>query len=488
MKFSLFKKSADDDDDFDDSDLSDEEGGPSFFASLFKKRGAADSYEDDGDAADDGDGEEENDRRGWVLVAGIFLVVGVIGAAVGYYLVSGGDENRRIEAPPPPQIPGEAAGNTTVSMPMPPRRGPESPSSALLTPPGGNAANRRPWLKGTDMPPEAGAVSVPDTAKPPPPDDAAPASGGALPAPERPVSPSRIADPVSPPLEEGGKVPTFSSLPVPPKSEPLLPVHDPELSVKGPQGVLPVVTAQGKSSINTYARPFKGDVSKPRVSIVVAGLGLDRESTEAAIERLPADVTLAFSPYSPNVKSWIERARAAGHEALLELPMEPSGYPLRDPGPLGLSTLVSPQENAVRLDKVLGKGGAYVGVLATMGDRFLSSPSQILPILLSLRRRGLLYLDNGSAPGEGVFAGGAPSSLTYSVVDLTLDERPFAASIDARLATLVAAALGKGRAVGLASPYPVTLGRLIAWVGTLQAKGVELAPVSAVAITAAPDK
>ena len=46
-------------------------------------------------------------------------------------------------------------------------------------------------------------------------------------------------------------------------------------------------------------------------------LGLSRAATEAAIAKLPPSVTLAFSPYARNLKTWPERAKGAGHEVLV---------------------------------------------------------------------------------------------------------------------------------------------------------------------------
>ena len=69
------------------------------------------------------------------------------------------------------------------------------------------------------------------------------------------------------------------------------------------------------------------------MALIVGGLGLNAVTTRAAIERLPPEVTLSFVPYADNLQSWIDQARAQGHEVMLEMPMEPTGYPDNDPGP-----------------------------------------------------------------------------------------------------------------------------------------------------------
>jgi polysaccharide deacetylase 2 family uncharacterized protein YibQ len=69
-------------------------------------------------------------------------------------------------------------------------------------------------------------------------------------------------------------------------------------------------------------------------------------------------------------------------------------------------------------------------------------------------------------------------------VDAVLDDDPLnAASLDQRLDALTHLALDKGSALGLVShPRPVTVDRLAAWANSLAAKGLALAPVSALVL------
>ena len=88
------------------------------------------------------------------------------------------------------------------------------------------------------------------------------------------------------------------------------------LSAPGPGGLLPVIGKDGRTPFQAYARPFQGN-GKPRIAMVVGGLGLNAASTRAAIERLPAEVTLSFVPYAEGLQGWIDLARAEGHEVML---------------------------------------------------------------------------------------------------------------------------------------------------------------------------
>ena len=100
---------------------------------------------------------------------------------------------------------------------------------------------------------------------------------------------------------------------------------------------------------------------RPRVGLLLAGVGLNQADSEAAIRALPRGVTLAISPYARNPAKLLAAARLAEHEYLLSIPMEPQGFPLNDPGKQALMTNLSAEQNRERLDWMLSRIAGYVG-------------------------------------------------------------------------------------------------------------------------------
>jgi hypothetical protein len=228
-----------------------------------------------------------------------------------------------------------------------------------------------------------------------------------------------------------------------------------------------------------FARPFDPNDARPRIAVVVVDLGLSNAATAAAIQNLPGAVTLSFSPYAESLDSWINLARAAGHEALLGLPMEPANFPVRDPGPRTLLTSLTPRQNIERMDWVLGRVSGYVGVTNNMGSRFTASTDALRPVLTSLRDRGLVFLDARTSP-RSVAAGLATSlGLPRAINDRLIDQEAARASIDANLADIERVARETGNAVAMGQPFPVTFERLNNWLTTLEGKGFALAPITA---------
>ncbi|MGH7087395.1 MAG: divergent polysaccharide deacetylase family protein, partial [Stellaceae bacterium] len=229
-----------------------------------------------------------------------------------------------------------------------------------------------------------------------------------------------------------------------------------------------------------YARPFDAKDTRPRLAIVVAGLGLDVKATAAAIADLPPAVSLAFSPYAHDLDALIAAARAKGHEVLLGLPLEPADYPDRDPGPDTLLTALTPQQNLARLRRIMGRGADYVGFLTVMGDRFTADSASIEPVLQALKARGLLYIDDAGPETSAAGRLARALGMAWAVTDRRLDTEPEATAVDQVLADLERQARAQGAALGLGRLYPVTVAQVSAWAKTLDAKGVALAPASAI--------
>jgi len=75
-------------------------------------------------------------------------------------------------------------------------------------------------------------------------------------------------------------------------------------------------------SIAVFARGAPATVAtKPRIAIIIGGLGVSAKATAAALASLPPQITLTFVPYAADVQKWVTLARQQGHEVLLEVPM-----------------------------------------------------------------------------------------------------------------------------------------------------------------------
>jgi len=254
------------------------------------------------------------------------------------------------------------------------------------------------------------------------------------------------------------------------------------LTEQGPNGILPKISASGKTPAQIYARPVtrtQADPNMAKIAILVGGMGLSVSGTSIAINRLPADITLAFAPYAKSLQKWVDKARQNGHEVMLQLPMEPFDYPDNDPGPHTLLSSLTPPDNVRRLEWLLSRFTGYYGVTNYMGAKFTSSSDALRPVFRQLNRRGLVYIEDGSSARSNSPKIARSVKLKATMADLIVDADPNLSAITRSLAKLETIALERGIAIGVASGLPVTVGQITEWVKTLKEKGIVLVPVSA---------
>ena len=254
---------------------------------------------------------------------------------------------------------------------------------------------------------------------------------------------------------------------------------DQRLLEKSRYGMIPVV-ADGLKPFTAYAA--EADRAKaakmPVVAIVVGGLGVGAAKTTDAIMKLPAAVTLAFTPYGSDPAKLAERARAQRHEVLLQIPMEPFDYPDNDPGPQTLLTTLGAEQNLDRLYWHLSQFQGYAGIANFMGARFVVTDAVMQPIIREASKRGLGYLDDGSAPRSVAASLAAGQAMPFAKADFSIDAVPTAVEIDRALAKLESLAKERGTAVGIASALPISIERIGVWIKTLESHGIMLVPLT----------
>jgi polysaccharide deacetylase 2 family uncharacterized protein YibQ len=249
-------------------------------------------------------------------------------------------------------------------------------------------------------------------------------------------------------------------------------------------GGIPKIAADGIRPAEAFARPVQPLADKPeapRIALIVGGLGVSTSATAEAITRLPGAVTLAFMPYGADVEHFAARARGEGHEILLQVPMEPFGYPDNASGPQTLMTSLTPEQNLARLHFVMSRIHGYVGIAGSTGARFTASEPSFAPILRETASRGLIFVDDGSNPHSVAGRVAGADNLQFAKADVVLDAVPTAAEIDRALVRLETAARERGVAVGISGGLPMSIEHIAKWAKAAESHGFLLVPITAVA-------
>ena len=160
--------------------------------------------------------------------------------------------------------------------------------------------------------------------------------------------------------------------------------------------------------------------------------------------------------------------------------MEPLGFPKNDPGRATLLTSSNEVENLNRLEHVMKKAGGYVGLLGTLGTKFMLHSETFLPILKTIKQRGLIYVDSRSTSRSLGPELASSIQLPRAFNNIFIDKEPSNQKIKDKLDELEKIALKKRFAVGIAQPFPLTIEILSQWAEKLKAKQISLAPITAV--------
>jgi uncharacterized protein len=367
-----------------------------------------------------------------------------------------------------PQAPPAQTTNDGMDLPPGFAVGPGGPQAPIGQPPG---APLIPVAPGGQL---MGPPAAPGDSAPPEDGD----QQGSAPASPN-MQQAALESPPPPP-------PSVSPLPMPDSetgSITLPPVPDTELVEESQYGPLPKIAPDGRRPIDMYARPSRYAAvtetgAPPRVAILVTGLGLPGGPSGDVIDGLPAPMSVAYGAYGRSLQDGVTKAREDGHEVLLQIPLEPNNYPTEDPGPHTLLTTLPPDENMKRLEWLMSRYTGYVGVTNHMGTKFEATSQSLRPVLEELKRRGLLYVDDGSADST-VPQIANTIGLDYSVVSVEIDGSQSNAEIAKQLAKLESVAKERGIAIGVVRLKPTTAKQLAEWAGKLEGKGVVLVPVSA---------
>lgn len=466
LPFSLKRRKKGDDEDDDDLELEEEE----------PEEEGDDAYGDDDDDDEEGGGRRMDPHRKILIIAAVaggLLFTSIIGGAAWFLL--GSHEPKHVEAGPTVRPDGSVAIPEAAA-----------PGGALSPPEGGTPAAEQ----AAEGAPQGGAPGKKSKSAPPTVPQEQVVAG---------VSASQVAVQAAGKSVLGGNaqaqqgadvgrvVPfamqdAYKDIAFIDGVEGLARVPDPALVEKMSDGrVLPAVGRNGTRPMDAYARPIGSvDASVPQVAVLIRGIGLSRAASLAAIRALPPEVSMVIDPYARDPSDWVVRARLAGHEVFIGLPMESANFPFEDAGPMALNTQRQLDQNMAVLTDLMALVPGYVGMVSKFGSKFGVAEGQLKPLFESMRDRGIMFVDSGESGSGAMTRIATEAKLPRALVNIQLDATPTSHEVHAKLARLGALARSQAVAVAMGDPYPTTIRELKKWLAT-QSDKLRLVPVSAVA-------
>jgi polysaccharide deacetylase 2 family uncharacterized protein YibQ len=254
----------------------------------------------------------------------------------------------------------------------------------------------------------------------------------------------------------------------------------------------PVGATDGSASWTGRQVALKLDKPKPqagrkqqevRVAILLRGVGRDDRNSNEAVTKLPPAISLAFMPFVGSSQQWARKAKELGHEVIVQLPLEPSDYPINNPGAETLLTSASGDDNLSKIGAILSRFENYSGVSNYLGGKLLQSETALRPIVQGLKTRGLIYVGEGNNSHGLLRKLAGEVGLRYGGADMMIDAHPAPEEIRKSLERLVELARKEGSAIGMGYASKSTIEQLQTWSQTLAQQGIVLVPVGALAQT-----
>ncbi len=227
------------------------------------------------------------------------------------------------------------------------------------------------------------------------------------------------------------------------------------------------------------------DPGMPRISIVIDDMGIDEPASQEVID-LPGPLTVSFLPHAQRLRRQAEKARAAGHELMAHIPMEPLdvGY---DPGPNYLGESMSATEIQKRLRRHLDLFDfGIVGINNHMGSRFTRNEPGMMLVMNELLKRRMMFLDSRTIAKTVGAKKAAEYGIPYTIRDVFLDHmgspeaRLEISEIKEQLRRTEVIARRNGAAIAIGHPHAETIEALREWLPGVKRRGFAIVPVTAI--------
>ena len=227
--------------------------------------------------------------------------------------------------------------------------------------------------------------------------------------------------------------------------------------------VLPKISDNGQKPWVEYAKTENVQPNFYKVAIVLKNLGMDSMITTAAIETMPANMSLSFSPYGRDLNLAVRHAREFGHETYVDWLLCSKNFLKADSGPMAMSITQNKEENLQRAKASLNVRAPIGGMVVNNGIADETIVEHLQFIMEDMQKRGLLMID--ATGEEGIDKVNIPG-LARRKADIVIDTQFVRKDIDEQLKQAETIAKNNGSVLIAATPKPVVLHALKDWVET----------------------
>lgn len=231
------------------------------------------------------------------------------------------------------------------------------------------------------------------------------------------------------------------------------------------------------SSVPTKGPKTASAKKNTRIAIIIDDIGYNLKLLDKLLA-IEGELTYSVLPDTPYAAEAARRIKAAGHEVMLHLPMEPQNVDRWVPTPDTLLTSMDEKKIREIVEKHLKAVPGAVGVNNHMGSWFTEDESGMAILFGILKGKGLFFVDSRTTPNTVGCSKAAEIGLDCRQSDLFLDGKILDYYVAKQWDLLIQKSRANGRAIAIGHPHAVTIETLAREIPKLGQQGLTLVPAS----------
>jgi len=149
-----------------------------------------------------------------------------------------------------------------------------------------------------------------------------------------------------------------------------------------------------KPTITEKGKVYSVDPKLPKVCIIVDDFGYINGPLLTRFLELDKNIAFSILPGLENSISTMKKARQAGHEVLIHVPMEPESYPKDNPGQNAILVNMTNDEISKQVDNYIYQLNLAIGANHHMGSKAAADTRVATAVLDRFKQEGMFYIDS----------------------------------------------------------------------------------------------
>ncbi|PIE02007.1 MAG: hypothetical protein CSA81_09105 [Acidobacteria bacterium] len=219
---------------------------------------------------------------------------------------------------------------------------------------------------------------------------------------------------------------------------------------------------------STYWESYDG----PRVAIIIDDVGMKPYNALSDLTGIHIPITFAILPFQRYTKTCANELHKNHYEVMLHMPMEPTNFPVANPGAGAIFSSFTPLKAQETLSEAIRQVPHVTGVNNHMGSRITASKKLMPSLVQTIKEKNLFFIDSRTHASTIAYQTAKAQGIRCAERDVFLDAIMSYDFTVKQIAKTVSTAKKQGFAVAIGHPYPSTMAAIKDKLPALKAQGI----------------